>query len=129
MIDPTTLFKALVDETRLRCLMLMVGEEALCVCELGYALGEAQPKISRHLAMLRKSEVVQDRRKGQWIYYRLHPNLPVWARSVILGAAEGAMYMDPFRDDAERLATMPDRPARCGGEAPKGKDFCERMIE
>lgn len=119
MIDPPTLFKALVDETRLRCLMLLAREEELCVCELGYALGEAQPKISRHLAMLRKTAVVLDRREGQWIYYRIHPQLPEWAREVIRNAALGAEGNDPFQDDRKRLAAMPDRPVRCGCEDPQ----------
>lgn len=124
MIDPTTLFKALVDETRLRCLMLMVREEELCVCELGYALGVAQPKISRHLAMLRKTEVVQDRRDGQWIYYRVHPDLPEWARGIILKAAAGSVGSDPFQDDLERLHNMKDRPGRCGNAGTDGKECC-----
>jgi ArsR family transcriptional regulator, arsenate/arsenite/antimonite-responsive transcriptional repressor len=121
VINPTTLFKALVDETRLRCLMLLVKEGELCVCELGYALGESQPKISRHLAMLRKNEVVQDRREGLWIFYRIHPNLPDWAQTVINGAADGALDIDPFLDDQQRLATMVGRPVRCGCEDLKGE--------
>ncbi|MBF0446428.1 MAG: metalloregulator ArsR/SmtB family transcription factor [Magnetococcales bacterium] len=121
MLNPTTLFKALVDETRLRCLMLMVKEDELCVCELGFAIGESQPKISRHLAMLRKNEVVQDRREGQWIYYRIHPSLPDWARTVIKGVADGALEIDPFQDDQKRLVTMPNRPVRCGCEDQDGE--------
>lgn len=114
MLDPTTLFKALVDETRLRCLMLMIREEELCVCELEYALGETQPKISRHLSMLRKTAVVQTRRDGLWIYYRIHPKLPPWARTVLQGAGHGTTHRIPFQQDLERLATMPGRPGRCG---------------
>jgi len=118
MIDTTTLFKALVDETRLRCLILMVREKELCVCELGYALGESQPKISRHLAMLRKAEVVQDRREGQWIYYSTHPGLPKWALKIIQSAADGVVGIDPFQDDQKRLLAMPGRPVRFGNEGP-----------
>ena len=113
MIDPNTLFKVLMDETRLRCLMLLVDDEELCVCELAYALDEVQPKISRHLAILRKSEVVQDRREGQWVYYRIHPALPDWARVIFHGAAKGVVEMDLFQDDRKRLTSMPDRPGRC----------------
>jgi ArsR family transcriptional regulator len=84
-MDPDLLFKALADTTRLRMLMLLVMEGELCVCELTHALDEIQPKISRHLAQLRESGVVQDRRQGQWIYYRINPNLPEWAREVLSG--------------------------------------------
>ena len=113
MINPNTLFKALGDETRLRCLMLLFRERELCVCELEHALEETQPKISRHLALLRQSGVARDRREGRWIYYQLHPDLPAWARTVIQGAAEGTATLDPFRVDQTRLAAMPDRPTRC----------------
>ncbi|MEO5365725.1 MAG: metalloregulator ArsR/SmtB family transcription factor [Magnetococcus sp. WYHC-3] len=113
-MDPATLFKTLADDTRLRCLMLLTGEEELCVCELGFALGVAQPKISRHLALLRSSSVVLDRRSGQWIYYRIHPELPDWAHAILQQAALGAQEVDPFQDDRRRLLAMAGRPVRCG---------------
>ena len=114
MLDQIMLFKAMADETRLRCLMLLAGAGELCVCELGYVLQDSQPKISRHLALLRKSEVVQDRRDGQWVYYRIHPNLPTWALTIIQGAVEGSREKDPFLSDRQRLAAIPDRGERCG---------------
>ncbi len=64
------LFKALADETRLRIVALLSHGE-LCVCHLEDALGLSQPRISRHLATLRASGVVEDRREGSWVYYRL----------------------------------------------------------
>ena len=112
-MDPITLFKALADETRLRCVILMFHQKELCVCELMVGLEESQPKISRHLAMLRKSELVQDRREGQWIYYQLHPELPTWARTIILEAAKGAVPLELFKNDQHRVDTMTDRPTRC----------------
>jgi ArsR family transcriptional regulator len=68
-------FKIFADLTRLRVLVLLAREGELCVCEPTHALGEIQPKIPRHLALLREAEVVLDRRQGQWIYYRLNPNM------------------------------------------------------
>lgn len=64
-------FRALADETRLRILALLLGGE-LCVCEIIAALELPQSTISRHLAYLRNSEWVRDRRQGLWIYYRLN---------------------------------------------------------
>lgn len=115
-MDPDTLFKALADTTRLRMLMLLVMEGELCVCELTHALDEIQPKISRHLALLRESGVVLDRRQGQWIYYRINPDLPVWVREVLSATAEGAITRSPFKNDLRALAEMPDRPEKacCG---------------
>jgi len=64
------LFRALADETRLRIVALLSHGE-LCVCHLEAALRLSQPKVSRHLATLRAAQVVEDRRDGSWVYYRL----------------------------------------------------------
>src|SRR5918994_4658283 len=64
------LFKALADRTRLRLLNLM-GTDEICVCYFVEVLGTNQPKISRHLAYLRKAGVVSGRREGKWIHYRV----------------------------------------------------------
>ncbi len=64
------LFKALADQTRLRLLNLM-GEDEVCVCFFVEVLRTNQPKISRHLAYLRRSGVVAARREGKWMHYRV----------------------------------------------------------
>ena len=92
-------FQLLSDETRLRSLMLIQQEGGLCVCELVYALNVIQPKVSRHLAALRDAGVVTDRRQGQWIYYRLNPDLPDWARQVIDSTAAEAAHQQTFIND------------------------------
>lgn len=113
-IDPTNLFRALADETRLRCLALLVAEDELCVCELTHALGLSQPMISRHLASLRESGIVSDRRAGQWIHYRLHNDLPKWARRVLTEAFAGIARSEPYRADQRALRGMSNRPSsRC----------------
>lgn len=70
MKTEATLFKALADETRLRILVLLLDGE-LCVCEIIAALELPQSTISRHLAYLKNSGWVTDRRQGVWMYYRL----------------------------------------------------------
>lgn len=64
------LFKALADRTRLRLLNLM-GTDEVCVCFFVEVLRESQPKISRHLAYLRRAGVVSARREGKWMHYRV----------------------------------------------------------
>ena len=64
------LFKALGDRTRLRLLNLM-GDDEICVCFFVEVLKTNQPKISRHLAYLRRAGVVSARRDGKWIHYRI----------------------------------------------------------
>ncbi|MHB1673703.1 MAG: ArsR/SmtB family transcription factor [Acidobacteriaceae bacterium] len=63
-------FQALGDTTRLRLLNLM-GEQEICVCYLVEILGQSQPKISRHLAYLRRAGIVAARREGKWMHYRI----------------------------------------------------------
>lgn len=64
------LFRALADRTRLRLLNLM-GNDEICVCFLTEGLKMNQPKISRHLAYLRRAGVVSARREGKWMHYRV----------------------------------------------------------
>src|SRR6266851_23179 len=63
-------FQALGDNTRLRLLNLM-GDQEVCVCYFVEVLGQSQPKISRHLAYLRSAGLVEARRDGKWMHYRL----------------------------------------------------------
>ncbi len=68
--DLALLFAALSDRTRLRLLNLM-DEREVCVCYFVEILGQSQPKISRHLAYLRRAGVVAARREGKWMHYRI----------------------------------------------------------
>jgi ArsR family transcriptional regulator len=70
MEEEAKLFLALADETRLRILNLLVHGE-VCVNALTNILCESQPKISRHLAFLKKAGLVNSRREGKWIYYKM----------------------------------------------------------
>lgn len=83
MLQPVQLFKILSDETRLAIVMLLRESGELCVCDICVATSESQPKISRHMAILREAELVLDRREGKWIHYRLSPHIPAWAAETI----------------------------------------------
>jgi len=109
-MTPAQLFKCLADDTRLHLMLMIAREQELCVCELTCALEASQPKISRHLAMLRQCGLLADRRQGQWVYYRLHPNLPLWAKTV-LDAALTAEQID-LALQRQRLDAMTERPQR-----------------
>lgn len=113
-LTPTTVFKCLADETRVRIMLLITREEELCVCELTCALDEAQPKVSRHLAQLRTCGLLADRRQGQWVYYRLHPDLPDWVHS-ILGTVLDANkhWLSPNSKRLEGMGDRPERAAAC----------------
>ena len=68
--DIEILFKALADRTRLR-LISLIGDSEVCVCFFVAILKTSQPKISRHLAYLRRAGIVAARREGKWMHYRL----------------------------------------------------------
>lgn len=82
-MEPVALFKCLAEQTRLQCLMIMRARGEVCVCELMAALDQDQPKISRHLAQLRSCELVQTKRSGKWVYYRIHDALEQWAAHIL----------------------------------------------
>ncbi|UVK84860.1 metalloregulator ArsR/SmtB family transcription factor [Pseudomonas sichuanensis] len=110
MITPPELFKSLADETRARATLLIAQLGELCVCELMFALDDSQPKISRHLAQLRSSGLLLDRRQGQWVYYRLNPQLPAWVHEVLrLTLQANAAWLQA---NATRLQNMQERPVR-----------------
>ena len=69
-MDMELFFRALADQTRLRLLNLM-GEDEVCVCFFVAVLETNQPKISRHLAYLRRAGLVAARRDGKWMHYRI----------------------------------------------------------
>lgn len=80
---PVDLFKLLSDQTRLSIVLLVAHHGELCVCELTDVLQLSQPKVSRHLAILRNGGLLEGEKRGQWVYYRLHHDLPVSARQLI----------------------------------------------
>ncbi|WP_444993831.1 metalloregulator ArsR/SmtB family transcription factor [Aliikangiella sp. IMCC44359] len=110
MFEPTQFYKCLSDDTRLKILLLILKERELCVCELTTALDEIQPKISRHLAYLKNSEILEDDRHGQWVYYRLNVTLPAWAISIL--ETTEANHSQAIEKPLSRLTDMGDRPTR-----------------
>lgn len=97
--EMAALFAALADPTRLRLLNLMAGRE-LCVCYLVEVLRQSQPKISRHLAYLRKAGIVAARREGKWMHYRITRPADAGA-AAILDAVLGSL-----RDDRQMQADL-----------------------
>jgi ArsR family transcriptional regulator len=96
------LFRALADRTRLRLLNLM-AEQEICVCYFVEVIDVPQPKISRHLAYLRRAGIVAARREGKWIHYRLAAPADPHA-AAILKATLGALRQDKeLRSDLQRL--------------------------
>lgn len=110
--DLVSLFAALADRTRLRVLNLLKAGE-VCVCYFVEILGESQPKVSRHLAYLRRAGVVNARRDGKWIHYSLaRPADPATAQVLesTLAALEKDKQMQRDRQLLERVCCGPRLP-------------------
>jgi ArsR family transcriptional regulator len=96
------LFKALADETRLRILgLLLTGE--VCVCHMHESLRVSQPKVSRHLAYLRRAGLVDTRRDGVWIHYRLAESSDPIHGTIRQAVAHALGHLDGIHRDAARL--------------------------
>lgn len=98
-------FKALADETRLRVIHLL-GSEEVCVCALVEALQTTQPKISRHLAYLRRSGLVKARRQGKWRHYRVVEPTDAQAAEIFRDVRSALSRNHEMQDDRERLAKL-----------------------
>jgi ArsR family transcriptional regulator len=112
MIKPDSLFGILSDSTRFRALMLIQAEGEVCVCELTFALDESQPKISRHLALMREAGIVESRREGTWMHYRINSSLPDWSKETLKHVHGKLFELSPYRDDMKQLKRMNNRPER-----------------
>jgi DNA-binding transcriptional ArsR family regulator len=87
--DIELFFSALADKTRLRLLNL-IGEEEVCVCFFVEVIGTNQPKISRHLAYLKRAGLVSMRKDWKWSHYRITPPESKYAA----GVCEGARWIE-----------------------------------
>ncbi|WP_394192777.1 metalloregulator ArsR/SmtB family transcription factor [Pseudoalteromonas atlantica] len=115
MIDPVSFYKCLTDDIRLKTLMLTNYHGELCVCELMEALQEdSQPKVSRNLAVLKRAGIITDRKHGQWVFYRINPDLPLWLKKVISETTENNLPL--ISNNLANLANMRNRPSKT--------DFC-----
>src|SRR5215510_15882408 len=96
------LFKALADETRLR-LINLIGDSEVCVCFLVEILKTSQPKISRHLAYLRRAQIVTARREGKWMHYRLNEPPEEHAARILHEVRDSLLEHPEFQRDREKL--------------------------
>jgi ArsR family transcriptional regulator len=110
------MFRAFSDRTRLRILHMLAGGE-LCVCDLVEVLAAPQPKVSRHLAYLRKAGLVTARKDGLWSYYALAPAKGAFHAKLLECLACCLRDVPELARDAEKLGR-----AKCdrGGDAGGG---------
>ena len=119
-------FKALSDETRLQIMTLLLEREELCVCDFVGALGLSQSKASRHLRYLYHAGLVEDRREGLWMHYRISPRLSK-EQATIIDALSRAIGADQKRDVLESLdawLTLKDEKGTCADGDGQPGAFC-----
>src|SRR6202166_1049656 len=114
------LFRALADRTRLRLLNLIADKE-ICVCYFVEILRISQPKISRHLAYLRRAGIVAVRREGRWMHYRLVVPSEAAAASILKEPLAHLRRRPGLRNELAKLTSACCRPAafELPAEAPQ----------
>ena len=97
------IFKALSDDTRLRVVKLL-QERELCVCELMQVLDMSQPRISRHMSVLKNAGLLEDRREGKWVHYSLRKETPEKEIKILLDSMVVIANDDTvFKADQKKL--------------------------
>lgn len=104
-------FMALGNTTRLRLLNLM-GDQEMCVCYFVELLGQPQPKISRHLAYLRRAGMVAARREGKWMHYRVTMPPNIGATQVLQQTLKWMREEKAMQGDRSRLSKACCSPAK-----------------
>jgi ArsR family transcriptional regulator len=102
LVPVSQLFKALGDEDRVRIVALLTHGE-LCVCHIEAALAQSQPSVSRHLAVLRAAGIVESRREGNWVYYRLAEQANQDCRRQLRALVSAFGKSDALERDVARL--------------------------
>lgn len=102
--QPTEIFRALADKTRLRIIHLLLSAGGpLCCCELTDALGEPSYKISKHTKTLRQLGLIEERREGRWVYFSIPDASDLFTRNLYRSIVSLRALEDGVRDDETRL--------------------------
>lgn len=104
LVTLEAVLKALADRTRLRIVGLL-GAGEICVCHIHESLGIPQPTASRHLAYLRRAGLVETRRDGLWVHYRLAPMADPVMQAVLHAVAHAVGHLDTSERDLRRLGS------------------------
>ena len=116
MLDFLNITKALAEENRLRILLALESQE-LCVCQLIELLELAPSTVSKHMSVLRQARLVDGRKDGRWMYYRLaNKDAPAEVQEAIAWINKSLARNKRIREDVKRLKDILkiDREVRCG---------------
>jgi ArsR family transcriptional regulator len=121
MRDLATRFSALADPTRLQMLALLLRRGELCVCDFVETMGITQSKASRHLRHLWTAGLLEDRRAGLWVYYRVAPNLDAERKALIAALTQvfGSRDLSALEQRLDRWLKSKGRAAPTCKVSPK----------
>ena len=108
------LFRAFADSTRLR-LVNLIADREICVCYFVEILGMSQPKVSRHLAYLRRAGIVASRRDGKWMHYRLGVPKDSAAAGILRETLKRLKQIPQMQRDISRLGSACCAPQKYDG--------------
>jgi len=131
MFEFVNITKALAEENRLRILMALEGEE-LCVCQLIELLELAPSTVSKHMSVLRQARLVEGRKDGRWMFYRLaDASAPSEVTEAIAWVKTSLVGNGRIRADAKRLKDILkiDREVLCSRQARSGEDEAARVAQ
>lgn len=109
-IQADEIYTVLSHPVRLRATILIKHFKELCVCELIHALELQQPVVSRHLSQLKAAGLLESRKSGLWVYYRISDDLPDWVNKVLNETIKGVGNEAPYKNDVSLIESMQDRP-------------------
>jgi ArsR family transcriptional regulator len=125
MFEFLNITKALAEENRVRILLALEVEE-LCVCQIIELLELAPSTVSKHMSVLRQARLVEGRKDGRWMYYRLaNASAPTEVKEAIAWVKKSLSPNERIREDAKRLEEILkiDREVLCSRKAPSS--VCE----
>lgn len=125
MLDFMTVIKALTDENRVRILMALRDHE-MCVCQVTAFLDLSPSTTSKHLSILRQARLIESRKKGKWVYYKLAegPSVPSVVRDALALIVHGTEHAPAILEDQRRIRRILEQEATlyCSGNAPLDTD-------
>ena len=114
MNETLSMAKALADFNRMRVLAVLMAHDELCVCQITALLELATPTVSRHMSILHGARLVQSRKDGRWVYYRLSDTFPVLLREWLEDSLDRSAQVDADRAAVVQvLACDPGELCRC----------------
>ena len=125
MLDLMTVTRALTDENRVRILLALRGRE-MCVCQVTAFLDLSPSTTSKHLSILKQARLIESRKKGKWVYYRLADNAgtPALVRGALAWLIDSAKDLPTIREDARRIEDILEREIQiCSGMGVDADSF------